>query len=654
MAWLERMSIQRRISLLCLIPLVLIVALGEVARYMQGEAEATNAALLALSDVRLNASQLAEGATELKLRAADYAAAATDVSAEAFFETRNDVSATANHLIGIAQDPAMKARAQATLAGVTEAERAFAVLRGAAERLGILDIDGASRELRDASLKSERMIADSIGTGLVARAAAVAWVQIHRVQKDMMIQGSDALEPEFDRHLGNLIAVVRGEAGGGPLSAVLAEYGAAFHGWLAARRDLVLAKTNLDTATARITASASSVEAVARRLQGELSSSIVALQHTRTSMLALCIVLAPVLMIVFALFCARSLVAPIRDITAVTERLARGELSVAVPHAEARNEIGALARALISSAENARERERLSRLHDDEHARQGRRAREIGELVGSFESKAFAVVQTINDAAHRLGDSARLVSARSRDVAEHARSADGAIGVAVGNISASAGAIEELAASTSEIAENAAGAQGVVGHAVEMSRRTAANIAALAQQAKEIGTIVGVIRTVATQTNLLALNATIEAARAGEAGRGFAIVAAEVKSLASQTGDATNRIAGIIAALQAAAFGAAEEVVTSSATMNEVALSTGAVSVSVEQQRAASAEIAGRMSDALERASAGALAMRRVAPAADAADAVSAEVAELSGSLNAAATHLATEVRDFLSRVQAA
>jgi methyl-accepting chemotaxis protein len=325
-----------------------------------------------------------------------------------------------------------------------------------------------------------------------------------------------------------------------------------------------------------------------------------------------------------------------------------------VPHIDAKNEIGALARALVLSKENGCERERLARINDEESSRQGERAGQVGRLVRSFEDSAFAVVQTIEDASRRLQDAARLVSDRSRDVVGQAKIADAAIDVAVANISASAGVVEELAAATSEIAENAAGSRGVVGSAVQQARQTAANIGALAEQAKEIGAVVDVIRSIASQTNLLALNATIEAARAGEAGRGFAIVAAEVKSLASQTAEATARIAGTIAGLQAAAFQAAEDVVQSSATMNDVALSTGAVSVSVEQQREASAEIAERMCEALERASSGAEAVRSVAPAAEAAEAVSVDVARLSANLDAAAQHLAIEVREFLRKVEAA
>ncbi|HHQ4731723.1 TPA: methyl-accepting chemotaxis protein, partial [Aeromonas veronii] len=135
-------------------------------------------------------------------------------------------------------------------------------------------------------------------------------------------------------------------------------------------------------------------------------------------------------------------------------------------------------------------------------------------------------------------------------------------------------AIKELAATSQDMAGNALQAarmtqeaQNVVGQGEDVVERTikaidhinrevlrtAGTIGQLEQQCSQIGGVISVIRGIAEQTNLLALNAAIEAARAGEQGRGFAVVADEVRSLANRTQGATVEIQQMIEQLQSGA-----------------------------------------------------------------------------------------------------
>ena len=142
----------------------------------------------------------------------------------------------------------------------------------------------------------------------------------------------------------------------------------------------------------------------------------------------------------------------------------------------------------------------------------------------------------------------------------------------------------------------------MVRSAVAEAETTNGQIAGLAEAAQKIGDVVKLIRDIAEQTNLLALNATIEAARAGEAGRGFAVVASEVKSLAVQTAKATEEIAAQILAVQDSTASAVEAIRSIGERMQEISGYTSAVAAAVEEQNAATGEISQNVSSAAQGA----------------------------------------------------
>jgi methyl-accepting chemotaxis protein len=228
------------------------------------------------------------------------------------------------------------------------------------------------------------------------------------------------------------------------------------------------------------------------------------------------------------------------------------------------------------------------------------------------------------------------------------------VAAASNNVTTAAGAVEELAASIGEIASQARTSTEVAGRAVKEAKRTTDTMTELGTMATRIGEVVSLIQAIAGQTNLLALNATIEAARAGEAGRGFAVVASEVKSLAGQTAKATEEIAGQIGAIQSAAADAAEASAQVNSIIEDMSTIAANVAATVEQQNAAVSSIAEGVTNASGEARTGAEAMSRVTEATKDARATAAGVKSLADALAADAENLESEVRHFLTQVQAA
>jgi len=199
-----------------------------------------------------------------------------------------------------------------------------------------------------------------------------------------------------------------------------------------------------------------------------------------------------------------------------------------------------------------------------------------------------------------------------------------------GNMQAVASGAEELAASVSEISRQAADALAISTKAVEQADETNKIVSGLAQAAQKIGDVVKLINNIAEQTNLLALNATIEAARAGEAGRGFAVVASEVKSLATQTSKATDEISGQIAEVQNSTTSAVNVIEAISQTISRINEISAAIAASVEEQSSVTQNISENMQVAAKGVSDINSSMNEIANAAQSVDAATRKVKDAS------------------------
>jgi methyl-accepting chemotaxis protein len=276
---------------------------------------------------------------------------------------------------------------------------------------------------------------------------------------------------------------------------------------------------------------------------------------------------------------------------------------------------------------------------------------EIDAAIQSFRDGVEAILTRVQDGAVTLKSTAAELSTSSNAVSQQACDAVRASNEATTNVGTAATATFELENSISEINRQLSKAAEVARGAVAEAQITNNEIGGLAQAAQKIGDVVKLIHSIAEQTNLLALNATIEAARAGEAGRGFAVVASEVKSLAVQTAKATQEIAAQILAVQGSTNSAVEAIQKITGRMQEIDKYTSAVAASVGQQSAATGEISNNVESAAQGTKVVSSILEVVADAIKKTSSSADIVLTASQAVEEATTDLRNQVEGFLNKV---
>jgi methyl-accepting chemotaxis protein len=289
---------------------------------------------------------------------------------------------------------------------------------------------------------------------------------------------------------------------------------------------------------------------------------------------------------------ARSVTVPLGGLGRAMTRLADGDLDVNVGAGDRGDEIGVMARAVQFFKENLLRTAELAARERENVGQSAARTARVGELTGQFDKDIGEIIQSVISASSQLEATAGSMSKAANKTSDEAASVANATTAASGNMSSVAAATEELSTSVAEIGRQVTESAAIAQKAAAEGRRTNETVQGLSQAAEKIGDVIKLISEIASQTNLLALNATIEAARAGDAGRGFAVVAAEVKGLAGQTAKATDEIRGQIAAIQATSTEAVRAIQDITATIGAVNEITATIASAVEEQSAATQEIA--------------------------------------------------------------
>ena len=304
----------------------------------------------------------------------------------------------------------------------------------------------------------------------------------------------------------------------------------------------------------------------------------------------------------------------------------------------------------IGTHEDITERRQTELQRDMMQEQEGRRAI-IEHAISEFRGQADHLLQSVAENASVMRSTATNLFKTSANTSQSTESAVKISNEASTNVKAAASAADELSTSISELGERLNQTAGVVRLAAGEARTTNHDIDALAQGAQKIGDITKLIRDIAEQTNLLALNATIEAARAGEAGRGFAVVASEVKSLAVQTSKATEDISSQIKDVQSSTAKAVDAIGRIANSMREIENQTSAVAAAVQQQSVATIEISQNVTSAADGAKRIVSVLSEVAGATTEAQKSAQTVLVSSESVEQVAANLYSEVESFLIKV---
>ena len=395
-------------------------------------------------------------------------------------------------------------------------------------------------------------------------------------------------------------------------------------------------------------------------LNAPLSDTMVSLLKARAAVLHGDIVsrlTVSLALLVFGLFISlrviKSITRPLHDISALMGHMAKGDLDVTVAGTDRGDEIGEIARATEVFRQNGVEARRLADEQKNAQQAKEERARRIDRALTDFDTSMNGIFKSLTSATSELEGTAGKMSSIAEETSGQATTVASAATQASSNVQTVAAAAEELAASIAEISRQVQDASGIAAEAVQIVQSTNTSMQSLSKNAGQIGDVVSLITDIAGQTNLLALNATIEAARAGDAGKGFSVVASEVKNLAGQTAKATENISRQIGAIQQSTAGAVSAINQISAIIDQISQAQSTIATAIEQQGEATKEISRNV---IEASTGTAEVSRNIVNVSTAADRTGESAFSLLGSSKGLAQQtdmLRKEVQKFIASVKA-
>ena len=439
---------------------------------------------------------------------------------------------------------------------------AFATVASTQQVRGLNQEQGLQKEFRAAAHALEKNLTEAKRDDLMVRL-----LQIRRAEKDYQLRLRTDGEKYRTKTLEECENLKKATATLEPaqlqiLNPLLAAYQAAFTALAAEDTIILAAETNLSDTARAIEPLLDMLHEGAEKLARD-QSAIVDREVTQAVKIALAVsAIMVILALISASLLAGAIAKPVQAVAQALERIASNDFTIALTTTR-KDEIGDMTRALNRTAMALRQT--------------------IGEVAVQS--------QTVDERAKEVDVVSTQVATTAEENTAKASSAASAAQEVSASVATVAAASEEMTAAISEISRHVSEVAEVANRANQQATGARTEMESLKKSTDQISDALQIIRAIAEQTNLLALNATIEAARAGEAGRGFAVVASEVKNLARQSAEATVQIDALVQAVQSKA-GTANIAITDVANVvRHISEVQATVASAVEEQTATTKEI---------------------------------------------------------------
>ncbi len=488
--------------------------------------------------------------------------------------------------------------------------------------------------------------------------SVVALVNTFVVNSDMTVATSALARLKFVEH--SLKAI---ESRQGKIEQVLKDIAGQFADYKSALAKLIENSKSIEGLIGEMTESATAIVQGATTMKAALVSEQRKLESESDAAVSeterLIMMLAAggfVLGAVWAMLLGRGISRPMIAMCKAMRELAGGNFEVVLPGLGRKGELGEMAAAVEEFKVQAiakAQRDAATQEAQNQASSTARRA-ELIRFADDFEAAVGAIVSNVSASAVQLEQSAGTLTRTAETTQNLSSQVAGSSEQASGNIESVASATEELSTSVNEIGKRVRESSAIAEAAVLQAQQTDGRIGKLSRAAQQIGDVVKLITAIAEQTNLLALNATIEAARAGEAGRGFAVVASEVKSLASQTAKATDEISSHISGMQDATKESVAAIKAIGGTIGQISTISATIASAVEQQSAATQEIARSVQTVAQGTREAAASIVEVNRGATETGSASEEVLNSARTLSTESTRLREELDRFMANIRAA